>query len=105
MVQGEFIEQFTDALRREPYSLLTNDCITKSARLKRIYRSNGVAAKVVICIGMARARWFGRRLTIPVIHGWTEVEGRRIETSRPLGTSGIWDIVPVNVRPVIKVKF
>ncbi len=48
-----------------------------------------------------RIRLFGRRIVIPVIHGWGEVEGRRIETSRPIGSSGLWDIVPANIRPVI----
>ena len=56
-------------------------------------------------IGLARARLFGRWLTIPVIHGWGEVEGKRIETSRPLGASGIWGIIPANIKPVIALWF
>ena len=98
-------EEIAEALRQEPYHMLTNDCITKSVRLKRQCRALGIPVKVVVCIGLARAQWFGRRLTIPVIHGWGEVEGKRVETSRPLGSSGIWGIVPVNIRPVISVKF
>ena len=98
-------EEIAGALRQEPYHMLTNDCITKSVRLKRQCRALGIPVKVVVCIGLARAQWFGRRLTIPVIHGWGEVEGKRVETSRPLGSSGIWGIVPVNIRPVISVKF
>ncbi|OGO31308.1 MAG: hypothetical protein A2Z29_08910 [Chloroflexi bacterium RBG_16_56_11] len=92
-------------LRQEPYRLLNNDCITKSVRLKRECRALGIPVKVVVCIGLARARWFGRWLTIPVIHGWGEVGGHRIETSRPLGSSGIWGIVPVDIRPVISIRF
>jgi hypothetical protein len=94
-----------EKLRREPYSLLTNDCITKSVRLKRECRAIGIPARVVVCLGLARARWFGRWLTIPVIHGWGEVAGRRIETSRPLGSAGIWGIIPAEIRPLISLRF
>ncbi|HJX13393.1 MAG TPA: hypothetical protein VJ377_07700 [Dehalococcoidales bacterium] len=105
MDKYEKVEEIAGALRQEPYHTLTNDCITKSVRLKRQCRALGIPVKVVVCIGLDRAQWFGRRLTIPVIHGWGEVEGKRVETSRPLGSSGIWGIVPVNIRPVISVKF
>jgi hypothetical protein len=99
------VEEIAYHLRQEPYHLLNNDCITKSVRLKKQCRTLGIPVKVVVCIGLARARWFGRWLTIPVIHGWGEVEGKRIETSRPLGSSGVWSIVPVNIRPVIAFRF
>jgi hypothetical protein len=101
----EKAEQIAEKLRREPYRLLTNDCITKSLRLKRECRASGIPAMVVICLGLARARWFGVWLKIPVIHGWAEVEGRRIETSRPLGAAGIWGIVPVEIRPLLAIWF
>ncbi len=105
MDEIEKAEEIAEELRREPYSLLTNDCITKSIRLKRRCRALGISARVVLCVGLARARWFGRELTIPVIHGWGEVVGKRIETSRPLGSAGIWGIIPVDIRPVISLKF
>jgi hypothetical protein len=98
-------ENLAEKLRQEPYNLLTNDCIIKSVRLKKQCRALGIPAKVVVCVGTARARWFGRWLTIPVIHGWGEVEGNRIETSRPLGSSGIWGIIPPEVKPIIAIRF
>jgi len=101
----EKAESIAEKLRQEPYNTFTNDCITKSLRFKNECKAMGIPARVVVCIGLARARWFGRWLTIPVIHGWGEVERQRIETSRPLGSSGIWGIVPVNIRPVIAVRF
>jgi hypothetical protein len=101
----EKADSIAEKLRQEPYHLFRNDCITKSLRLKKVCQAMGIPARVVVCLGLARARWFGRWLTIPVIHGWGEVEGRRIETSRPLGSSGIWDIIPVNIRPVIAIRF
>ena len=97
--------EIAETLRQEPYNLLTNDCLTKSVRLKRSCKAEEIPAKVAVCIGLARARWFGHWLTLPVIHGWGEVEGQRIETSRPLGSSGIWGIVPVNIRPLLILRF
>ena len=101
----EKTEKIAETLRQEPYNLLTNDCLTKSIRLKRECKALGVPVRVVACIDLARARLFGCWLTIPVIHGWGEVEGKRIETSRPLGASGIWGIIPANIKPIIKARF
>ncbi len=97
-------EEIAGRLRQEPYNLLKNDCITKSIRFKRECEAAGVPAKVVVCIGLAKAKWFGRWRTIPVIHGWGEAGGKRIETSRPLGSSGIWGIIPADIRPVIAIR-
>ena len=98
-------EEIAEALRQEPYSLLRNDCIIKSVRFKRMCKSEGIAARVVVCFGLSRARLFGHWMVISVIHGWGEVESRRIETSRPLGSSGLWGIVPANIRPIITIRF
>ena len=98
------VEKIAEKLRREPYHFLTNDCIIKSLRFRRMCRALGIKAKAVIGIGLARASWFGKYLTIPVIHAWGEVEGKRIETSRPLGHPGIWGIIPMNIRPVLSVR-
>jgi len=65
-------EEITEAPRQEPYRLLTNDCITKSVRFKRRCRAEGISARVVLCMGPARARWFGlreNRLTPQVLAG------------------------------------
>jgi hypothetical protein len=94
------IEIIAENLRQEHYVLFQNDCITKSHRLKKQCKMVGIDARVVICIGIARARWFNRWLTVPVIHGWAEIDGKRVETSRRLGSSGIWDIVPMYIKPV-----
>jgi hypothetical protein len=99
------VEIIAENLRQEHYVLFHNDCITKSRRLKKQCKMRGVDAKVIICIGLARARWFNRWLTVPVIHGWAEIEGKRIETSRQLGTSGIWGIVPMYIKPIISIRF
>lgn len=103
MTNLEKAEVIAGKLRQEPYSLFGNDCIAKSRRFKRECLAQGIPAQAVVCIGLSRAKWFGRWLTIPVMHAWGEVEGKRIETSRPLGASGIWSIVPMKIRAVIAI--
>jgi hypothetical protein len=95
-------EAIAEKLRQEPYVLFRNDCLTKSKRLRKACQPLGIDVKVIACIGIARAYWFRRWLTVPVIHGWAEVDGMRIETSRPLGSSGIWGIVPMYIKPIIR---
>ena len=93
-------------LRQEPYNLLTNDCYKKSIKLKRQCETLGIPVRIVACIGMVRAKVFKLWwMTIPVIHGWAEVDGHRVEVSRPHGVSGTWGIIPANIRPVIKLRF
>ena len=101
----EKTEKIAEELRQKLYVLFKNDCITKSRRLKKACRTLDIKAKVVVCIGLGKARWFGHWLTIPVVHGWGEVEGKRIEISRPLGSSGIWGIVPVDIKPLLAIRF
>lgn len=100
----EAAEKIAENLRQEPYILFRNDCIGKSRRLKRACQARGIRSKLVVCLGYARAKPFGRSLIVPVIHGWGEVDGQRIETSRPLGHAGIMGIVPIYIKPLIAVK-
>ena len=101
----EKVEKIAENLRHEPYILFRNDCITKSRRLKRACLALDIKARTVVCLGYTPAKFFGRYLTIPVIHGWGEVEGKRIETSRPLGHAGIWGIIPMRIKPLIALRF
>ncbi len=101
----EIAEEIAEKLRRQPYHLFKNDCLIKSIKFKKQCEAHGVPAHCVACIGLARARLFGGWFTIPVIHGWGEVEGKRIEVSRPIGTGGVWGIVPVYIKPVFAVWY
>lgn len=100
----EAIQQIAEPLRQEPYHLLWNDCLTKSVRFRRACRRRGIAARVVVCVGLVRARLWRWNLTVPVIHGWGEVEGERVEVSRPLGAAGAFGIVPGDIRPVLSFR-
>jgi hypothetical protein len=101
----EKIEKIAESLRQEPYILFRNDCIAKSRRLKKACLVIGIQARLVVCLGYSRAKLFGRNLIVPVVHGWGEVEGRRIETSRPLGHAGFMGIVPIYIKPLVALKF
>ena len=104
MSNVEKANSIAEKLRQEPYVLFRNDCISKSRRLKKACRLMGIPARLVVCLGYTRARIFGRSLTVPVIHGWGEVEGQRIETSRPLGHAGIAGIIPIHIKPLVAIR-
>ena len=99
------VEIIAERLRREPYRLLTNDCIIKSVRFKRECRRLGIPARVILCLGRAQAHIMGKWRTVLVIHAWGEVDGQRVEVSRALGSSGIWGIIPVNIQALLTVRF
>jgi len=102
----EKVEELAEKLRHEPYNMLTNDCFIKSLKLRRECQKLGIPVRLVACIGLARAKVFRLFwMTIPVIHGWAEVDGQRIEVSRPRDVPGTWGILPWNIRPVIKLRF
>jgi len=106
MSKIERVEKLAEKLRHEPYKLLTNDCFMKSMKLKRQCQELGIPARIIACIGIVRAQVFRLWwMTIPVIHGWVEVDGQRIEVSRPHGVPGTWGIIPGNIRPLIKLRF
>lgn len=104
MTDMQKAEEIAESLRQEPYSLLKNNCISKSVRFRRMCKSEDIPARLVICLGLSETRLLGRRVVIPVIHGWGDVGGKRFETSRPLGSSGLLGIVPANIQPVITMR-
>lgn len=100
------VNEIAESLRHEPYRLFFNDCLVKSVRFAKACRKAGIDARIVCCVGLASARipLLSRRLTLPVIHVWAEVEAERIEVSRPLGSRGILDIVPMDIKPILRVR-
>lgn len=100
------IEEIADKIRQEPYSLFSNDCLTKSIHFVQECRKQNIDARVVCSIGLAAARipLLPRRLSIPVFHCWAEVAGQRVEVSRPLGSAAMLGIVPRDIRPIIKFR-
>lgn len=102
------LDENAEELRQKPYYLFRSDCLTKSIWLVKECRKQNIDAKLVWCaLGLVKIKlpilgW----VTIPVFtHFWVEVNGRQIETSRPVGSSGFLGIIPANIRPVITIKF
>ena len=102
------VDEVAEELRQKPYYLFRSNCLTKSIHLVKECKKHKINAKLVWCtLGLARIRLpiFGG-VTFPVcIHFWVEVNGRRIETSNPLGSSDSLGIVPANIRPIVTIKF
>ena len=102
------VDETAEKLRQEPYHLFRNDCLTKSIRLVRKCKKHNIKAKLVWCaLGLKRIKLpILGKVTAPVfIHFWVEVDGRRIETSRPLGSAGFLGVIPINIRSIITIKF
>lgn len=85
------VEQAAENLRNEPYHLFTNDCISKSIRLKRMFPDK----HILVCINLGHWHWF------PTIHAWAVWEGKRLETSRPIGEAGFMGIIPSEIVPIV----
>lgn len=97
------VNKIAEQLRQEPYHLLgfrKSNCIAKSFRFKHKCKEIGVEARVVICWGLTRAKPLGFWIKMLTIHAWGEVNGKRIETTMPLGKVGIWGVVDINIKPV-----
>ncbi len=96
------VDVIAESLRQEPYCLFSwrRNCIGKSFRFRKMCRRIGVNARMVVCIGLARARPLGFRVRMFTVHAWGEVDGRRMEVATPHGKSGIWGIVDIHIKPV-----
>jgi len=104
----ETAEKIAENLRREPYRLFRNDCLTKSWRLRSECDQKGIPARLVWCtLGLTKVRLpvVGEILLPYCTHFWAEVDGQRLETSRPLGSRGILGIIPSQIRPLITLRF
>ena len=101
-------EETAEKLRQEPYHLFRNDCLTKSIRFRSEYRRKGIKVYLIWCaLGLAEIKLpFSMKVSIPYFtHFWGEIEGKRYETSRPLGSGGIFGIIPSQIRPILTVRF
>jgi len=107
----DWVEEKAEQYRGERYHLLLNNCIHKSFRFKRELKRRGIEARVVLLflgIGRARLPVIGRflgRIPFPAfIHAYVEVDGRRVEVSRPPGEEGILGFINEEIRPTLKIK-
>jgi len=101
----DIVEHLAEELRQEPFIMLKTNCITKSLRLKKQLKALGIPARILLCLGTARVKWFSHWIIIPSIHAYCDVENTRIETSRSPEAYDVWRIAPANIKPIIGVWF
>lgn len=102
------VEKIAEDLRQEPYHLFINDCLAKSIRFRSQCRRRGIKAYVIWCtLGLAKLKIPSLgEISIPYCtHFWGEFEGKRFETSRPLGTRGLFGIIPSRIKPLLTIRF
>jgi len=102
------VDEAAEEIRQKPYHLFRSNCLTKSIWLVKECRKQNIDAKLVWCaLGLVKIKLpiLGWVTTSVFTHFWVEANGRRIETSRPVGSSGFLGFIPANIRPVITIKF
>lgn len=99
------VERIAEKFRQEPYHVLPMrySCIGKSFRFKEECIKAGIKARVAISLGVVTTKRLGPLLKILMIHGWGEVEGRRIEVARPLDEKSPWGTFDIDLKPVIAI--
>lgn len=80
---------FIDAVYREPYSLIGNNCIRKSLRIKARAEELGNRADLIGCVLIAPIKkWHNFPIIIP--HVYTEIEGKKVDVSLDPGHEEIY---------------
>lgn len=108
---SDWLEEKIERYRYEPYHLFSNNCIHKSLRLRQELKGRGINANVVLLLfglGKARipivSRLLGRIPFPALLHAYVEINGKRIEVSRPLGEEGFLGFINEEIKPILKVK-
>jgi len=88
----EKVNLIGEKLRHMPYRSLPTryNCFGKCLQFQRECLEIGVKARVIVCAGIAEMTLFGILLKVPMIHGWCEVDGRKVEITRPLDNNSRW---------------
>jgi hypothetical protein len=97
------LSAFIDAVYREPYSLVRNNCINKSLRIKAKAEGLGMKADLIGCIAMvAVKKWHNLLIISP--HFYTEIEGKRVDVAHDPRREELWCknceikvVMPVNI--------
>ena len=74
------MKRFIEVVYREPYSLISNNCIHKSVRIARKARQLGKGARLIACLSIVPMKILKG---FPAIqpHMYVEVEGERVDVS------------------------
>jgi len=99
------VKKIAEKIRHEPYRVLPMgyNCIGKSFRFKKECLRGGIEARVVISLSIVETRRLGFPAKVPMIHGWGEVDNRRIEVARPLDERSPWGTFDIDLKPMIAI--
>lgn len=74
------LSAFIDAVYREPYSLISNNCIHKSLRIKAKAEELGMRADLICCISIVPIKkWHNFPAISP--HVYAKIEGKKVDVS------------------------
>ena len=81
--QERSVEELAGKIKKRPYSLVSDNCLTKSAEFARRCTAMGLEAKVVACLALSYKRVPRAHFRVPVVHPhfYAEVLGKRYEVS------------------------
>ena len=79
-MQDAELLSFIDSVYREPYSLLKNNCIHKSLRIRQKARERGKQVDIILCISVVTMKWL-HGLPVPNPHMFTVVDGEKVDVS------------------------
>jgi len=108
------LSPFIDAVYRERYSLISNNCINKSLRIKAKAEELGKRADLICCISrplIKRRKWYSF-FTIIIPHVYTEVEGEKVDVALDPGSeekywknSELKIIMPLNISKIRRIIY
>jgi hypothetical protein len=74
------LRRFIEEVYKEPYSLLSNNCVHKSIKIAKKAQELGMETRLVACLTFARMKILKRFPTIQP-HMYVEVMGKRVDVS------------------------
>ncbi len=103
------LSAFIDKVYREPYSLLRNNCVHKSLKIKAKAEAMGEKADVICCISIVTIKkWYNFPTINP--HMYLEIEGKKVDVSLDPRHEAIYCknsekklILPVNVSRIRRI--
>ncbi|TET16465.1 MAG: hypothetical protein E3J75_05205 [Dehalococcoidia bacterium] len=103
------LSAFIDAVYRQPYSLVSNNCIHKSLQIKAKAAELGMRVDLIGCIAITPVKKW-HNFPIVFVHVYTEIEGERVDVALDPGreeicckNSEIKVVMPVNVSKIRRV--
>ena len=74
------LSSFIDTVYRKPYSLIGNNCLIKSLRIKSRAEKLRRRADLIFCLAISPVKkWHSLPLIIP--HFYTEIEGEKVDVA------------------------